>query len=195
MGLFEEALCFAAEKHSGQKRKLQDTPYILHPMEVAAIVGTMTNDPATLAAAVLHDTVEDAGVTLEEIGEKFGRRVALLVMTETENKREELPPDQTWQLRKEETLIMLSHTTDRSVKMMWLGDKLSNMRSFCRQYRKEGSRLWQRFNQKDPAMQAWYYRTIAECLRDLQEYDAYQEYINLVNIVFESVEGGIPHEI
>ena len=44
-------------------------------------------------------------------------------------------------------------------------------------------------------MQAWYYRTIARCLRDLQEYDAYQEYVNLVNIVFETVEGGVPHEI
>lgn len=193
MNLFDEALHFAIEKHSGQTRKTKDSPYILHPLEVAAIVGTMTSDPETLAAAVLHDTVEDAGVTLEEIAEKFGKRVALLVMTETENKREELPPEQTWQLRKEETLIMLSHTKDLSVKMMWLGDKLSNMRSFCRQYRKEGNDLWQGFNQKDPAMQAWYYRTIAKCLEDLQEYDAYQEYVNLVNTVFETVEGGTPH--
>lgn len=191
MNVLDKALCFAIEKHSGQTRKTQATPYILHPLEVTAIVGTMTNDPETLAAAVLHDTVEDAGVTLEELAEKFGKRVALLVMTETENKREELPPAQTWQLRKEETLIMLEHTRDLSVKMMWLGDKLSNMRSFYRLYRKQGDALWQSFNQKDPAMQAWYYRTIAKCLRELREYDAYQEYVKLVNIVFKNVEGGI----
>lgn len=181
-------MCFAIEKHSGQTRKRQDTPYILHPLEAVAIVGTMTGDPETLAAAALHDTVEDAGVTPEEITEKFGKRVALLVMTETENKREELPPDQTWQLRKEETLIMLEHTKDMSVKMMWLGDKLSNMRSFCRLYRREGDGMWKYFNQKDPAMQAWYYRTIAACLRDLKDYDAYREYVDLVNTVFENVE-------
>ena len=195
MTLLDQALRFAIEKHSGQIRKKNNTPYILHPLEVVAIVGTMTNDPETLAAAVLHDTVEDAGVTIEEIAEKFGKRVALLVMTETENKREDRPPAQTWQLRKEETLIMLEHTRDLSVKMMWLGDKLSNMRSFYRLYRKQGDALWQDFNQKDPAMQAWYYRTIAKCLRELQEYDVYQEYINLVNIVFKNVEGGIPNEI
>ncbi len=189
MTLLDQALCFAIEKHSGQIRKAKATPYILHPLEVVAIVGTMTNNQETLAAAVLHDTVEDAGVTLEEIAEKFGKRVALLVMTETENKREDLPPAQTWQLRKEETLIMLEQTKDIAVKMMWLGDKLSNMRSFYRMHCKQGDALWQGFNQKDPAMQAWYYRTIAKCLRDLQEYDAYQEYVNLVNIVFENVEG------
>lgn len=194
MKLLDEALCFAIEKHGGQTRKASNTPYILHPLEVTAIVGTMTDDPETLAAAALHDTVEDAGVTLEEIAERFGRRVALLVMTETENKRENLPPGQTWQLRKEETLIMLEHTKDLAVKMMWLGDKLSNMRSFYRQYRQVGNKLWQSFNQKDPAMQAWYYRKIADCLRELREYDAYREYVRLVNIVFETVEGGIPHE-
>ncbi|MCQ2427938.1 MAG: HD domain-containing protein [Clostridia bacterium] len=191
MDLFDRALCFAVEKHSGQKRKPNDPPYILHPAEVAAIVGTMTNDQETLAAAVLHDTVEDAGVTLEEIEELFGKRVSLLVMTETENKREELPPAETWKLRKEETLIMLEHTHDISVKMMWLGDKLSNMRSFCRMYREKGNALWESFNQKDPAMQAWYYRTVAKSLRELENFDAYREYVNLVNIVFGSISGGI----
>ena len=188
MTKFDEALCFAAQRHSGQKRKLQDTPYILHPMEVAAIVGTMTSDEDTLCAAVLHDTVEDTDTTIEEIEERFGHRVALLVMTETEHKRPELPPDQTWKLRKEETLIMLDHTKDPSVKMMWLGDKLSNIRSFSREYTRCGNAVWQSCNQKDPAMQAWYYRTIVRCLRDLAEYPAYQEYVRLVDYVFSTVD-------
>lgn len=185
MDLFERALCFAIEKHSGQQRKLVNTPYILHPMEVAAIIGTMTDDRATLAAAVLHDTVEDTDATLEELEEKFGRRVSLLVMTETEEKREGVPPEQTWKLRKLETLAMLEHTEDLSVKMLWLGDKLSNIRSFYRQIQKDGDAVWQKLNQKDPAQQEWYYRSIAECLADLKEYDAYREYISLVNAVFK----------
>lgn len=195
MDIFERALCFAIEKHSGQVRKLANTPYILHPVEVAAIVGTMTDDKEVLAAAVLHDTVEDTDATLEEIEENFGRRVALLVMTETENKREDRPEAETWEIRKEETLIILEHTKDLGVKMMWLGDKLSNIRSFAREYRKIGDALWLNLNQKDPARQAWYYKKIAGCLSELKEYDAYREYVSLVKYVFKDYVGGIEDEI
>lgn len=195
MDLFERALCFATEKHSGQIRKLANTPYILHPVEVASIVGTMTDDREILAAAVLHDTVEDTDTTLEEIEENFGRRVALLVMTETENKREDRPEAETWEIRKEETLIILEHTKDIGVKMMWLGDKLSNIRSFAREYRKRGDALWQNLNQKDPARQAWYYKKIAGCLSELSEYDAYREYVSLVKYVFKDYVGGNEYEI
>ena len=184
MELVEQALCFAAEKHSGQTRKLVQTPYILHPMEVASIVGTMTDDPETLAACVLHDTVEDTDATLEEIEALFGRRVMLIVMTETEEKRPDLPPAKTWKLRKEETLNMLQHTKDPAVKMLWLGDKVSNLRSFARELRAQGDKLWLQLNQKNPAEHEWYYRSIAEALSDLKEYDAYWEYLELVDKVF-----------
>lgn len=184
MDIFEEALLFATEKHSGQIRRMADTPYILHPVEVAAIVSTMTEDREVLAAAVLHDTVEDTDTTLEEIREKFGKRVSLLVMTETEDKREDKPPAETWELRKEETLLILENTKNIYVKMMWLGDKLSNMRSFARAYRKKGDELWQEFNQKDPAKQAWYYKSIIKGLSELKDYDAYLEFEALVKYVF-----------
>lgn len=195
MTLFDRALCFAIEKHSGQTRKVQNSPYILHPLEVAAIVGTMTSDEPTLCAAVLHDTVEDTDTTLEEIRENFGKRVSLLVMTETENKRAERPAAETWHLRKEETLIMLEHTKDISVKMMWLGDKLSNMRSFYREYLKKGDALWQQFNQKDPAEQAWYYRTIIKAIPELKDTDAYREFVQLTNEVFKNIDGGTDNEL
>ena len=187
MDVFEHAICFAAEKHSGQVRKDGSIPYILHPMEVAAIVGTMTSDRETLAAAVLHDTVEDTDTTLEEIREKFGKRVSLLVMTETEEKRPDRPPAETWKLRKEETLAILENTRDLSVKMMWLGDKLSNIRSFYRMYQQKGDALWQAFNQKDPAQQAWYYHRILRYLSDLKDTAAYQELAMRVDYIFQNV--------
>lgn len=185
MDVFERALCYATEKHSGQVRKLSESPYILHPIEVAAIVGTMTDDKDILAAAVLHDTVEDTDATIEELKEKFGKRVALLVMTETEDKRDDRPPAETWELRKEETLLILENTKDIAVKMMWLGDKLSNIRSFAREYRKKGDEIWQALNQKDPAKQAWYYKTIASCLSELKDCAAFHEYVSLVYYVFK----------
>ncbi len=195
MELFDEAVCFAVEKHSGQRRKLSDAPYVLHPLEVASIVATMSDDQELLAAAVLHDTVEDAGATLAEIREKFGKRVSLLVMTETEDKREGRPEAETWLLRKQETLAILQNTKDVAVKMLWLGDKLANMRSFWREYLRRGDALWQSFHQKDPAQQAWYYRTIAAAMPELKEQSAYKEYVGLLDVVFANVKENVSHEI
>ena len=74
--LFNEALLFALKAHEGVTRKNSTNPFILHPMEVATIVASMTENIEVVIAALLHDTVEDAGVTLEEIADKFGVKVA-----------------------------------------------------------------------------------------------------------------------
>ena len=115
MELVSEAVAFAVRAHDGMRRKKSEAPYILHPMEAAVIVGTMTDDQNLIAAAALHDVVEDAGVTIEEVGEKFGKRVQELVQSETEDKREELPPADTWRIRKEESLEVLKNTDDIAV--------------------------------------------------------------------------------
>ena len=184
MELVSEAIAFAVQAHDGMRRKKSEAPYILHPMEAAVIVGTMTNDQDLIAAAALHDVVEDAGITLEEIEETFGQRVRELVGSETENKREHLPPEATWHIRKEESLAVLRDTEDIGVLMVWLGDKLANMRSIYRDWKLEGDAMWQRFNQKDPAQQAWYYRSIAELTSRLSDTSAWLEYKTLTELVF-----------
>ena len=184
MELVSEAIVFAANAHDGMRRKKSQAPYILHPMEAAVIVGTMTDDQNLIAAAALHDVVEDAGITLEEIKEKFGQRVWELVQSETEDKREELPPTQTWRIRKEESLDVLKNTDDIAVLMVWLGDKLANMRSIYRDFKIEGHGMWQRFNQQDPAQQAWYYRSIATLTERLSDTSAWLEYKTLTELVF-----------
>jgi myo-inositol-1(or 4)-monophosphatase len=184
MELVSEAMAFAVKVHDGMRRKKSRLPYILHPMEAAVIVGSMTDDENVIAAAVLHDVVEDAGVRIEEIGEKFGARVQELVGSETEDKRADLPPADTWRIRKEESLAELSATTDICVLMVWLGDKLANMRSIYRDWKVEGDAMWQRFNQKDINEQAWYYRSIAELTKRLSETSAWLEYKTLTEIVF-----------
>ena len=187
MDVFEKAIEFAVKAHSGAVRKNGNVPFILHPMEVAAIAGTMTSDRETLAAAVLHDTVEDADVSGEEIESNFGKRVASLVASETENKRREMPPSESWTARKEESLAVLKGSKDRNVKISWLSDKLANVRSFVREKQQRGNASWLDFNQKDVSKQAWYYRTIAEYTKELCETDAWREYAALVNKLFEGV--------
>ncbi len=184
MELVSEAIVFAAKAHDGMRRKKSQAPYILHPMEAAVIVGTMTDDQNLIAAAALHDVVEDAGITLEEIKEKFGQRVWELVRSETEDKREELPPAQTWRVRKEESLAVLKNAEDIAVLMVWLGDKLANMRSIYRDFKVEGVQMWQRFNQKDVNEQAWYYRSIVKLTERLSDTSAWLEYKTLTELVF-----------
>lgn len=184
MELVSEAVAFAVKAHDGMRRKKSEAPYILHPMEAAVIVGTMTDDQHVIAAAALHDVVEDAGVSIEEIEEKFGSRVRELVESETEDKRENLPPQATWRIRKEESLEVLKNTTDLGVLMVWLGDKLANMRAIYRDFKVEGEAMWQRFNQKDVAQQAWYYRSIATFTKELHNTSAWMEYKTLTELVF-----------
>ena len=184
MELVSEAIAFAAKAHDGMRRKKSEVPYILHPMEAAVIVGTMTEDQNLIAAAALHDVVEDTDITIEEIEEKFGKRVRELVGSETEDKRAELPPAATWRIRKEESLAVLERTEDLGVLMVWLGDKLANMRSIYRDFKVEGEAMWQRFNQKDPAQQAWYYRSIVTLTQRLSHTSAWLEYKTLTELVF-----------
>lgn len=184
MELVSQAIVFAVKAHDGMRRKRGDVPYILHPMEAAVIVGSMTSDQNLIAAAVLHDVVEDAGISLKDIEETFGPRVRELVASETENKREELPSDETWRLRKEESLAVLKHTQDPAVPMVWLGDKLANMRAIYRDFKNEGEQMWRQFNQKDAREQAWYYRSIASLTKILSHTTAWQEYNTLTELVF-----------
>ena len=184
MELVSEAIAFAVKAHDGMRRKKNELPYILHPMEAAVIVGTMTDNQDIIAAAVLHDVVEDAGVSIEEIEEKFGKRVRELVASETEDKRADLPPADTWRIRKEESLTVLRKTEDVGVLMVWLGDKLANMRSIYRDWKVEGDAMWQRFNQKSVTEQAWYYRAIITLTERLSDTSAWIEYKTLTELVF-----------
>ena len=184
MELVSEAIAFAVKAHDGMRRKKSESPYILHPMEAAVIVGTMTDDQSIIAAAALHDVVEDAGITIQEIEEKFGARVRELVASETEDKRADLPPALTWRIRKEESLSVLKNTDDIAVLMVWLGDKLANMRSIYRDWKVEGDAMWQRFNQKDEKEQGWYYQSIADLTMRLSHTSAWIEYKTLTELVF-----------
>ena len=114
---------FAAQKHTGHQRKGSDgQPYINHPLEVASILantGSVT-DLDVLIAALLHDTVEDTGVTPEEVTELFGAKVSSYVKEVTDDKS--LP-------EAERKLRQVEHAPHLSLgaKLIKLGDKISNI--------------------------------------------------------------------
>lgn len=176
--MVSKAVMFATKAHEGQVRKATKIPYILHPLECAVIVSAMTMDEEMIAAALLHDTVEDCeGVTVELIRKEFGDRVARFVAGESEDK------SKSWLERKQATIDHLQHA-DMEECILVLADKLSNIRSIVRDYKVFGEDLWERFNEKHKEKIGWYYRSIGEAMECLCEYAEYQEYIKLVNEVF-----------
>ncbi len=179
--ILDKAIIFATNAHSGSFRKGTNLPYIVHPMEVASIVSTMTDDRSVMAAAMLHDTVEDTNTTIDDIRREFGDKVADLVSSESENKREDLPSGDTWKIRKQETVARLKNESSKEAKMIALGDKLSNMRAIWRDYATIGDKLWERFNQSDPHEILWYYSAVAESLVDLNDTFVHKEYVGLIN--------------
>ena len=185
MRKLEEAIIYATIMHQGKTRKLGDSPYILHPLEVAQILSTMTDDEDIITAGILHDIVEDTDGTLPEIEKRFGERVAKLVASETELKYPEKDPKETWKQRKEDSLLMLRNNQDIGVKMLWLADKLANIRSLAGAYSAKGEKIWETLNQKDPERQHWYYQSIGEILElSLNKTGAFKEFIKQVNSIW-----------
>lgn len=181
---YTKALVYAANAHEGQLRKIDKSPYIFHPLEVSAIINTLTDNEDVAIAGLLHDTVEDCGTTYREIEENFGIEVSLLVASESEDKRADLPPDSTWKIRKAESLNELKNASDRNVKILWLADKLSNMRSMYRYYKDRGDALFEAFHQKDKKEHEWYYRKIAQYTEEFSYTAAYEEFVMLIDAVF-----------
>ena len=175
--MIQKAAEFAAYAHAGALRKGSKLPYIVHPREVAMIVAMMTEDPEVIAAAYLHDVIEDAGVRYEELEEQFGKRVADLVQEESENKL------LTWKERKQATIDRMKHAPE-DMKMIAFGDKLSNLRSTATDYLNIGEELWKKFHEKDKRMHAWYYGSMAEAFQEFDRFPFYEEYHILWNRVF-----------
>ena len=185
--LVEAAVRYAARAHFGDMRKGNHIPYIAHPVEVMMLSRRMTNIAEVMAAASLHDVVEDTCVKVEDIRREFGEKVAALVCMESEDKRENLPKSSTWKLRKSENLIREMNAPVDAKRIM-LADKVSNMRSTLRDFRESGHDIWNKFNMKDVHEQAWYYRSVAKVLSDLSSEDIYGEYIAMIEEVFSGIE-------
>lgn len=181
--LLDRAIVFAVKAHAGTERRGKGFPYIVHPMEAMEIVATMTPDQELLAAAALHDTVEDTDVTIEQIRAEFGDRVADIVKDESDVFVEGVSEQDSWHDRKRAAIERIAKAP-REAKMVALGDKLSNMRAIARDYAIKGDELWKIFHVKDRKDHEWHYRGLADSLRELKDTEAYREFESLINQVF-----------
>jgi (p)ppGpp synthase/HD superfamily hydrolase len=155
--MIDRALEVASVAHRGQVRKGTDTPYISHPAAVALMLARAGCPDEVIAAGILHDTVEDTNITLEDIRATFGEHVAAIV--EGCSEPEKGAP---WEHRKTHTLEYL-RTAPYEVRVVSCADKLHNLRTIADGYTTLGESIWERFK-RGRAEQAWYYHGLADVL-------------------------------
>ena len=181
--LLDRAIVFALRAHAGTERRGKGFPYIVHPLEAVTIVATMTSDQELLAAAVLHDTVEDTDVTIDQIRAEFGDRIASLVAADSDMPVQDMNAEDSWYVRKQAAIDRIA-ASSHDAKIVAMGDKLSNMRAIARDYAMQGDALWNLFRVNNRKDHEWHYRGLAEALRELQDTFAYKEFEQLINQVF-----------
>jgi myo-inositol-1(or 4)-monophosphatase len=181
--LLDRAIIFAVHAHHNTERRGKGFPYIVHPMEAVEIVASITPDQELLAAAALHDTIEDTDVTVEQLREAFGDRIANLVHAESDQFTEGVSEEDSWHDRKQAAIDRLA-AASHDAKIVAMGDKLSNMRAIWRDYQTKGDELWKIFHVKDKQSHEWHYRGLAASLSELSDTFAYREFVELIDRVF-----------
>jgi (p)ppGpp synthase/HD superfamily hydrolase len=156
--LVADAETLAREVHAGATRKGGGTPFVDHPAQVASLLAADGADEALVAAAWLHDAVEDAGLDPAEVERRFGPRVAALVAAVTEP-----PKSVAWEERKRHTLERLAGA-DPDVARLKAADALANAGDTLRDLRTLGPAVWERFTRPRP-QQLWWHASLARALR------------------------------
>lgn len=154
---FNDALVFACTAHATQKRKGTEIPYVAHLLGVASIALDNGADEEQAIAALLHDAVEDQGVTVEQIAAVFGPRVAGMVADCTDSAGPDKPE---WRARKEAYIAGLGSKPQESL-LVSVSDKTHNARAIVDDRIEIGPALWGRFTGGREGT-LWYYRALAD---------------------------------
>lgn len=158
--LVEQALRVAARCHAGQTRKGCDVPYLTHPAAVALILAKAGfGDDAVLAAAILHDVVEDSEYSISELQRDFPPTVAAYVAALTERKKDEQGNKRDWESRKREHVEEVA-AAPLPARAILLADKLHNLATMLYDI-EHGTDIWERFNAPYERIR-WYYSAIVD---------------------------------
>ena len=157
-GKFEKAIQFAIECHHGQVRKGSGAPYISHPLAVASIVLEYGGSEDQAIAALLHDALEDCGITREEVAERFGEGVARIVADCSDWQGPEGAKKSPWRERKEQYIAHLPEAHADSI-LVSAADKLHNASAIAHDAFHYGPEVWKRFS-AEPREILWYYHSL-----------------------------------
>lgn len=177
MSIINEAIIFATEAHLNQTRRVSKKPYILHLCEAGAIAARLTNDDEVIAAAFLHDILEDTYIQENELIEKFGTRITNLVKSNTDEK------NKSWIERKQRRIDTLKHA-NKDEEIICLSDKLANLRSLYQETVDEKDKVWDYFNEKDKTLQGWFFKSISDNIKYLRNTHEYREFCYYIDIIW-----------
>jgi (p)ppGpp synthase/HD superfamily hydrolase len=175
----ESAIAYAMRAHSGQTRKGEDIPYIVHPLAVALLLARHGFDEDVVIGGVLHDVVEDTDATLDDIAELFGDSVALLVAAVSHN-------DALSWMDKKQNYIESVRVGSVGAKAIATADKIANAESLLQSYAAVGPALWERFNAgRDKKL--WFEHTMLTMLQETWKHPLVDEYAQYVKRMDELV--------
>lgn len=162
--LIEKALRRAARAHDQQTRKGSDLPYLTHPVGVMyLLLKAGYEDDELIAAALLHDVVEDTSVTLEQLRQEFPEKVCSWVAELSEKKKDSSGTERPWEDRKRDHLNVVQEASEGACAIV-LADKLHNLQSMLYDLQESGETVWQRFN-ASPEQIIWYHQKMFEAAK------------------------------
>jgi (p)ppGpp synthase/HD superfamily hydrolase len=164
-------------KHAGQRQKVNGHPYVEHPVLVASDLGRAGFEPELVAAALLHDIVEDSDMTVHELRERFGERVADLVDAMTDEAVDVQPYERRKDLHRKRVL-----EAGPEAAAIFAADKLNNVRALRAAYAEEGEEVAKRFKQPlDTKLRVW--------VDDVEFVSGYAAVVPYVEVLEEEVAG------
>lgn len=180
LDLIDKALRFAAKAHHGHFRKNDSTlPYIIHPTMTGFYLMKYDFPEHVIAAAILHDTVEDTKVRLRDIKKEFGDEIHRLVAACSENKVK------SWEERKQSQLDEIRHA-DIDILAIKCADKLHNITDSAKDYEHLGDRVWDQLN-RGKEKQKWYYKGLVsafESRKEMNNHPMFLEFKERVEYIF-----------
>ena len=171
-----DAYDLLVSKHAGQRQKVNGHPYVEHPVLVATDVSRAGFDSEMVAAALLHDIVEDSDVSVDDVQERFGRRVSVLVEALTDDVEVE-PYERRKALHREQVVA-----AGPEAAAIFAADKLDNVRALRSAYAENGEAVAERFKQPlDMKLRVWF--------ADAEMVSAYAAAIPYAQVLADEVEG------
>jgi guanosine-3',5'-bis(diphosphate) 3'-pyrophosphohydrolase len=172
MTIVEKADQLAERAHEGQTRKESGAPYITHPRAVAQMLKMHGFCDETVAAALVHDVVEDTPLTLEDVRRELGEKVAQLV--------EAVTYDDTlsWEDKRSKYIEAVRQASP-DAKAISVADKIHNAQSFIAGYKAQGKDMWKNFN-KGRDKKLWFEEEMLAMLRESWQHPLVEEYAALV---------------
>jgi len=148
MNLIAKALAIATKAHGQQTRKTDDSLYIHHPKAVSAKLAKLGFSDTVVAAALVHDVLEDTDYSEKQLRQELGDKVVDIIMPLTEDKSLK------WEDRKEKYIEAIKNASSET-KAISIADKIHNLESIITNHKKLGSNIWTKFNRgKEQKMQA-----------------------------------------